>query len=114
LNLVEGLTLSKTKKKADRGGAGIVETQAPNNRKRDDFNGCRSGRAHVRRERCQRLENDHHNPEKNNKRKHRDQKKKMLQTQPLEEKERCYTVRLFGMNSLKEGAMGCGAESRNI
>jgi hypothetical protein len=28
-----------------------------------------------------------------------------LQAQPSEEKEWWYTVRLFGMNSLKEGAM---------
>jgi hypothetical protein len=28
-----------------------------------------------------------------------------LQTEPLDEKEQWYTIRLFGMNSLKEGAM---------
>jgi hypothetical protein len=32
-------------------------------------------------------------------------KKKTLQAQPSEEKERRYTIRLFGLNSLKEGAV---------
>jgi hypothetical protein len=33
------------------------------------------------------------------------EKNKTLQAQPLEEKERRCTVRLFGTNSLKKGAM---------
>jgi hypothetical protein len=33
------------------------------------------------------------------------EEKKTLQAQPSEKKERCYTVRLFGTNSLKEGAI---------
>jgi hypothetical protein len=47
--------------------------------------------------------------EKTNKRKHRarerEEKKKTLQAHPSEEKEWSYTVRLFGTNSLKDGAV---------
>jgi hypothetical protein len=52
---------------------------------------------------------------KNNNRKHRARnKKKTLQAQLSVEKERWYTVRLFGTNNLKEGAKWRAAESRNI
>jgi hypothetical protein len=51
------------------------------------------------------LDSDHHNPEKptkGNTEPERD-RKKTLQAQPSEERNG-YTVRLFGTNSLKEGA----------
>jgi hypothetical protein len=56
-------------------------TGSQRQKERKDFIGCRLGRAHIRRERWQWLENDHCNPEKetDNKRKHRAQKKKTLQ-----------------------------------
>jgi hypothetical protein len=44
-------------------------------------------------------------PTRGNTEPERERGKKTLQAQPSEEKERRYTVRLFGTNSLKEGAV---------
>jgi hypothetical protein len=72
-DLVEGSTPSK--KTAVRGGAGNVKAPpTPTKDRKRDFIGCRSVRAHIRRERCHWLEKDHRHPEKK-KRKHRATKK---------------------------------------
>jgi hypothetical protein len=75
-------------------------------RKRGDFIRVSLGTSAHKEGAWQWLESNKRNPEKTHKRKHRARKKKKtLQAQPSEEKERLYTVRLFRTNSLKEGAV---------
>jgi hypothetical protein len=103
LDLVEGSTPSKTEKETvGRAEAGNVEAPTPNDaerqRKKESNNveGTdrslsvrRSGRAHIRKERWQWLENDHRNPKKKKKQEETPgPKEKTLQAQPAEEKER--------------------------
>jgi hypothetical protein len=93
---VQWSTPSKTEKEtADRTGAGNVKTPVTTARERGrektfgapvltvTLSGCRSRRAHLRRERWK---NEHRKKEKANKRKHRARENKTLQAQPSKEK----------------------------
>jgi hypothetical protein len=82
-------TPKRGKNIAQREEAGNVEALASTTTERIDR--CRSGRAHVRRERWQWLESDHRNPEKptrGNTEPESEEKKKTLQAEPSEERER--------------------------